>query len=84
MDRNVIKRYISMLDKNMIEKFALKQKIELTSHELDVIYKGIKEDFDNFLDSDFYKQIANYKNDLSDKVYNKIIELYEKYKNYIK
>lgn len=84
MDRNIIKKYINMLDKNMIEKFALKQKIELTSHELDVIYKGIKEDFDKFLDSDFYKQISKYKDDLSDKVYNKIIELYEKYKNYIK
>jgi len=84
MDRNIIKKYISMLDKDMINKYAIKHKIELSSHELDVIYKGIKEDFDKFLDSDFYKQLSKYKADLSDKVYNKIIELYEKYKNYIK
>lgn len=84
MDRNIIKMYINKLDKNTINKFALREDIELTSNELDIIYNSVKNDFDKLLDSDFYKYIYEYKSKLSEKVYNKIIELYEKYKGFIK
>ena len=84
MDRNIIKKYIDKIDKDIIEKYALKNKIELTKKELETIYNSIKNDYEEFLDSDFYIYIQKYKNELSDSVYNKIIELYEKYKIFIK
>lgn len=84
MDRNLIKKYISKIDKDIIEKYALKNKIELTKHELDVLYNSIKNDYEKFLDSDFYNYMEELRDELSVKVYNKIIDLYEKYKNYLK
>lgn len=84
MDRNIIKKYIEKIDKDVIERFALKNKIELTKHELETIYNSIKNDYEEFLDSDFYVYLEKFRNELSDKVYNKIIELYERYKGFLK
>lgn len=84
MDRNMIRKYISKLDRNTINNFALKNKIKLTTDELEIIYNSIKNDYEEFLSSDFYKYMEQYKKKLSENVYNKIVELYEKYKKYIK
>lgn len=84
MDRNMIRKYISKLDRNTINNFALKNKIKLTTDELEIIYNSIKNDYEEFLGSDFYKYMEQYRKKLSENVYNKIVELYEKYKKYIK
>lgn len=84
MNRSLIKKYINLIDKDMINNYALKEKINLTSKELDIIYNSIKNDFDIITTTDFYKYLNNFKNDLSSKVYDKISDLYEKYKDYIK
>lgn len=84
MDRNIIKKYIDKIDKDIIQKYALKHKIELTKNELETIYNSIKNDYEEFLDSDFYVYLEKYRNELSEKVYNKIIELYERYKVFLK
>lgn len=84
MNRNIIKKYISLIDKNMINNYALKENINLTRGELDIIYNSIKNDFDIITTTDFYKYLSNFKDKLSTKVYNKLSDLYEKYKDYIK
>ena len=84
MNRNIIKKYINLIDKNMINNYALKEDINLTRSELDIIYNSIKNDFDIITTTDFYKYLSNFKDKLSTKVYNKLSDLYEKYKDYIK
>ena len=84
MNRNIIKKYISLIDKNMINNYALKENINLTRGELDIIYNSIKNDFDIISTTDFYKYLSSFKDKLSTKVYNKLSDLYEKYKDYLK
>lgn len=84
MNRNILKNYISKLDRNTINNYALKEHIKLTKEELEIIYNSIKNDYDIITTTDFYKYLSKFKDKLSNTVYNKLSELYEKYKGYLR
>lgn len=83
MNRLFIIEYIKKLTKEDILRYGIKQDIVLTKDELDIIYNYIKNKYQDIFDNPI-KVISEIKGNVRDNVYNKILELYDKYKNYIK
>ena len=83
MNRLFITEYIKKLTKEDILRYGIKQDIVLTKDELDIIYNYIKNKYQDIFDNPI-KVINEIKGNVRDNVYNKILELYNKYKNYIK
>ncbi len=79
----IISKYINKLAKDDINKFALSQNIKLTNDELNIIYNHIKNDYQTFLTKDPNIILNQVKAEVRAEVYNKIIELYNQYKDKI-
>lgn len=77
---NIIKKYVNVIKKNDIIEFARKQNVKLNEIELDTIYNTIKTRWEE-LYTDGIKVINECKNKLTNTTYNKLIELYNEYKN---
>lgn len=73
---NIIKTYIDKLSKEDIINYSKKENINLTSHELDIIYNSIKNNWKDLYNGK--EDILNViKNEVSIEVYEKIISLYK-------
>ncbi|MDD5979839.1 MAG: hypothetical protein PUC23_01850 [bacterium] len=84
MYEKMIEKYINKLTKEDILKFSYTQNVKLTHEELDIIYFYIKEYWKQIVKSDPTSIFMELKEKLSTNVYNKMIELYNKYKGYKK
>ena len=82
MNKQLIQKYINKLKKEDIIIFSKKQGINLTNNELDLIYYKIKDNPENILNNPL-KEINSIKDNISINVYNKLIELYDKYKFFL-
>ena len=82
MNKLIILKYMERLTKDDIVKYASKQDISIKDNELDLIYAYIKKYPERILNNTL-DVIDEIKDDLSDKVYDKLLELYNKYKNKI-
>ena len=82
MNKQLIQQYINKLKKEDIIIFSQKQGINLTNNELDLIYYKIKDNSENILNNPL-KEINSIKDNISINVYNKLIELYDKYKFFL-
>lgn len=82
MNRLLIYQYINKIKKEDIRKYSLTQNINLTDNELDIIYDYIKNKTSKVLDNpeEIFVEI---KDKVSIPIYNKIMELYNKYKDFI-
>lgn len=78
----LIEHYINKLTKEDIIDFSIKNDIILNNDELIYLYKIIKEKYKLLLNGDtsIFNEI---KDNININAYNKIIELYNKYKNYL-
>lgn len=78
----LIEHYINKLTKEDIIDFSIKNDIILNNNELIYLYKIIKEKYKILLNGDtsIFNEI---KDNININAYNKIIELYNKYKNYL-
>ena len=82
MNKLLIYKYIERIKKEDIANYSLSQNINLNNDELNIIYDYIKHKTNEILNNP--QEIINeIKDKVSISVYNKIIELYEKYKDYI-
>jgi len=78
----LIENYINKLTKEDIIKFSIKNNVVLNDIEVSYLYNIIKEKYKIILDGD--TSIFNdIKNNINEKAYNKIIDLYSIYKNYL-
>ena len=82
MNKLIILEYINRLTKEDISIFGLNQGIKLTNNELDTIYDYIKNDNQRILNNPI-EVINEVKDKVSYKVYEKLLELYDKYKDFI-
>ena len=82
MNKLIILKYMDKLTKEDINKYALSQDVSLKSNELDLLYTYIKKYSRRILNEPL-DVIDEIKDDLSDNVYNKLLELYDKYKDFI-
>lgn len=82
MNKLFIYEYINRLTKDDIIRFGLNQGIELLKYEVNTIYSYIKNDYLRFFDNPETVLLeVRYK--VRDITYKKIMELYNKYKNFI-
>lgn len=79
----LIKEYVKKITEEEIYNFAKKEGITLTNDELKTIYVYLKNYSDTFLHDDATFLFEELKEKLQPKTYDKLIELYNKYKKYI-
>lgn len=79
----IINEYIKRITQEDIKKFAIKNKIELTEKEIDIIYQYIKTRYKEFINGNSLKILEEIKKEVSPNTYNKIISLYNQYKGYL-
>ena len=83
MNKLIIINYIKRLTKNDIMNYCYNNNIPLTDEELDVIYYYIKNRYNEFLEGKQTELLEEIKYKIKSATYNKIIELYNKYKDKI-
>ena len=76
----VIRKYIETITEKEIEEFAIKEGIKLLDEEKKVIYLYIKNYWETLLEEDSTFIFEELKEKLQPKTYEKVIELYNKYK----
>ncbi len=83
MDKKVILKYIDRIKKEDIINYGLKEGIRISDNDLIIIYDYIKNKAINILDNPL-DIIMEIKDKIDNKVFQKILELYDKYKDIIK
>lgn len=87
MKQVLIQKYIDMITKEDIKKFALANGESLTSEEVDIIYRAIKDEWKTIIYDDYHVILNRYKNsftvDKLKKIENLIILYKDKYRNFI-
>lgn len=83
MNNFFISKYINSITLNNINDFAKKEGIFLTNNEDKIIYNYIKKYWKVFLYDNPDNIFNKLKCEVSNNTYNKIIEVYNKYKNKI-
>ena len=78
----LIKEYIKKITEEDIYNYALKEGITLLNNEVKVIYVYIKNYWQVFLNEDSTFLFEELKEKVEPKTYDKLIELYNKYKKY--
>ena len=82
MNKFIILKYMEKINKDDINRYAKSQDTILDNNELDLIYNYIKKYPKRILNEPL-DVIDEIKDDLSIVVYNKLLELYQKYKDKI-
>ena len=83
MNKNIIKTYAMMIDREKVMNFAKGEEINLTEEEADLFVSPIKENCDEILEGHGLEIINSKKNLMSEEAYEKLLELFYKYKKFI-
>ena len=83
MNFYLIEEYVNRMKKEDVNKFALKQGILLNDTELDTIFTYIKNNYKTILYGNPKELLLETKEKVSDLTYNKIENLYIKFKDKI-
>ena len=81
MNKLIIINYIKKLTKSDIYNYCKNNRIPINDEEVDVIYYYIKNKYNMFFDGYHEELLNEIKYKVRSYTYNKIIELYDKYKN---
>ena len=76
----MIKNYINKMSIDDINRFLEKENMKINSNDINIVYIYIKNNFDEIL-KDEVKVLNRIKNDVNSDTYDKILLLYEKYKD---
>lgn len=82
----IIKKYLDLITEQDINRFALKNNINLSKQELEILYYNIKNNFNEILKNtdDVFSKIKNkLSNENSIKIHTLLEEYKKKYKNYL-
>ena len=84
---NIIERYIKMMSKEDVNKFALKKNINLNEQELDFTYNFIKKNYKDYFNNPKVFDLERYRNIYTEENFSKITKVYkeytQKYNNYL-
>ena len=83
MNKGLIKAYAFSLTTDKVKKFAEKEGIIVTDEEANLFIETIKENADYILDGHALEVIESKKEKMSESSYEKLLELYDKYKKFI-
>ena len=76
---NIIERYMNIIKKEDIQKFALSKNVNLNSDELDFTYLFIKKNWKEIIKNPSIFNIDRYKNKYSSENFPKIKQVYKEY-----
>lgn len=82
MNKNLLKKYASLINEEKIKTFANKNNIQITSEETNYIIDILHNDLDNLLDKK-NTYLESKRHLFSDELYKKILEYYETYSFYL-
>lgn len=80
---NIIEQFITNMKKEDIIKFANKNNLYVSEHEVDFIYKFIKQNHQSILKNPKSFSLTPYKNEFSNENYQFLSKLIDKYKRFI-
>lgn len=83
MNKSLIKAYAMGLTTDKVKNFALKEGITISDEEANLFISTIKDNADYILDGHGMEVIESKKGMMSETSYNKLIELYNKYKKFV-
>ncbi len=83
MTRNIIKSYAEKLEVKDVIKFGLKEGISVSEEEAGIFLETVKDNIDYILDGNGLELIESKKEEFSLETYEKILELFNKYKKFI-
>lgn len=83
MYKELIKKYAKNLTPNQVKEYALKEGTEVSDNEANLFINIINTRLDDMLDGHALEVLNEYKSELSPYSYNKLLELYDKYKKFI-
>ena len=83
LNKDMLYNYIKKIKKDDIFNFGIKQNIKLNNNEIDIIYDYINNRYDDII-NDTDNILLEVKNKLNINTYNKLLELYDRYKYFIK
>ena len=81
---NIIKQYIEKITEQDIYNYALNEGVILLEDECKIIYMYLKNYYQVFLNDDPTFIFEELKDKLRKETYNKLVEIYNKYKNIYK
>lgn len=84
MNIYLISEYVKRLKKEDVNKFALKQGVTLDNDELDLIFNHVKNDYKTFIYGNPRPILDEVKTKVKPITYNKIENLYQQFKDFIK
>ena len=79
INKSVVYNYIKNIKKEDIYNYGIKQGIEISNNDIDIIYDYINNRYDDII-NDIERIFLEVKDKLNIKTYNKLLELYDKYK----
>lgn len=83
MNKNLIKVYAMKLDLEKVKNFARNEGLEITDDEANLFIETAQENIDYILDGHGLEVIESKKNMLSERTYDKLLELFNEYKKFI-
>ena len=83
MYKELIKKYAKNLTPNQVKEYALKEGTEVSDNEANLFINIINTRLDDMLNGHALEVLNEYKSELSPSSYNKLLELYDKYKKFI-
>ncbi len=83
MNKSLIKAYAMKLDLEKVKNFARNEGLEITDEEANLFIETVKENIDYILDGHGLEVIESKRNKLSERTYDKLLELFNEYKKFI-
>lgn len=83
MNKNIIKNYVEKLEVKDVIKFGIKEGISVSDEEANIFLETVKDNIDYILDGNGLELIESKKEEFSLETYEKILELFNKYKKFI-
>ncbi len=83
MNKNLIKNYAMNLKEEDVINFANKEGVSVSFEEASLFLDTIKNNADYILDGHALEVIESKRDSISESAYNKLLELYDKYKKFI-
>ena len=80
MNKLILYQYINKIKKEDIVKFGIKEGIIINKEDMNLIYHYIKNDYEKIINEP-QEVLIDIKDKVSDKVYQKLLILYDKYKD---
>ena len=83
MNKNLIKSYALKLEPKNVIDYAFKEGVKVTLDEATLFVDTVKEKIDDILDGKGPEIIESIKNNITTPAYEKLVELFNKYKKFI-